>query len=463
MKKGNYRWKYIAVLIITFFIIYQFFTSKWIERSYFVSLVGYKHIWSNNLDISSSSAYKYYMYVLEFRNAYKVILEEIERIWKDKTYIAEYWKNVDIELGSSIYFPPFNNYSLGYILYDLSGDGKCELIIGEQDQNKEYQPIAIYKYTEEGKFIEVVIRTNREKLIIYQNGTYRLTGGYSRFLNYSYYKLQKYPNIKKYLGTLSEEENAKGVLHYYWEDGGVEVSNEIQLTKQEYLDKIKEFTIEKLNPEWQLLHGFWKQQEEISEQELVIENCYVDETEAYRNILEEYAFALTNINESYKCSQCKYVCYSLLYEAISGKTLYYSIKDLDDNGYPELIMGTLQKNGSCAPYVIYHYSPKKGIIYNDLAEGLTTSLYEDGIIAQSGSGILKLYRFSSTDAGKLEYLAYYNIREIEKHIKKYKKNIGDEETIIMEETSEKEYRAMIEKYTSKPINLEWLTFDTFFK
>ena len=145
MKKGNYRWKYIAVLIITFFIIYQFFTSKWIERSYFVSLVGYKHIWSNNLDISSSSAYKYYMYVLEFRNAYKVILEEIERIWKDKTYIAEYWKNVDIELGSSIYFPPFNNYSLGYILYDLSGDGKCELIIGEQDQNKEYQPIAIYK------------------------------------------------------------------------------------------------------------------------------------------------------------------------------------------------------------------------------------------------------------------------------------------------------------------------------
>lgn len=191
-------------------------------------------------------------------------------------------------------------------------------------------------------------------------------------------------------------------------------------------------------------------------------NRYFDEIKAYRGVLEEYAYALKS-SEEFENGKWKNV-YDVLFYNGQKDPLYYTLKDLSDDGHPELIMGILGDNINI--YIIYHYSEEKGIVWSHITENMTVNLYEGNIIERMDGGIFFRHwylRFLPDDSGELEILTYLKSDLIEEHIEKYYKNMGDAQNDLWIEISEKEYQETIHQYTAVPMELEWFSFDNFLK
>lgn len=250
MVKKYFRWKYVVAVILVIILLP-------------VSIFAYRNRESRR----------------QFKNAYELILMEWERVWEDKTYNMEPWKNVDKEALTLISHPDIVQYHLGYSLVDLTDDGICELVIGIIGGNyREYLPIAIYGYTEKEEFREAISCMYRTAGInIYQNGIFETTGGFMGLIFYSYGQLQSITPLRKHVCTLYEREEKDGV-HYSCSSGSDDA--EIEISEQEYLDRKNELTKGKVDLEWKSLEGFWYRQEgadilwfSIAEDKYRYKNC----------------------------------------------------------------------------------------------------------------------------------------------------------------------------------------------
>lgn len=191
-------------------------------------------------------------------------------------------------------------------------------------------------------------------------------------------------------------------------------------------------------------------------------NKYFNEIKAYGEVLKEYAYALKS-GEKYESNKWKNV-YDVLFYTGQIDPLYYTLKDLSDDGHPELIMGILGNN--IYIYIIYHYSEEKGIVWSHITENMTVNLYEGNIIERIDGGISFRHwylRFLPDDSGELELLTYLKSEPNEENIEKYYKNMGDAQNDLWIEISEKEYQETIHQYTAIPMELEWVSFDAFLK
>lgn len=191
-------------------------------------------------------------------------------------------------------------------------------------------------------------------------------------------------------------------------------------------------------------------------------NRYFDEAEAYRTILAEHECAIKSSTETYENGEWENVEDLMFYSGKINGVLYYCLKDLSNDGHPELIIGTyIESKSEYIPGVIYHYSEEKGIVWSFLSEGMTARIYEGGIIEMEGHGVyepLLYYRFFSDDSGNMEYLGCYTIREQEGTVKYYKETGGKD---MEREISEKEYKETIAAYTAVRMNLDYLPIEGF--
>ena len=198
------------------------------------------------------------------------------------------------------------------------------------------------------------------------------------------------------------------------------------------------------------------------EQRISTGNRYFDEAEAYRIILAEHEYAIKSNIDTYENGIWENVEDLMFYSGKEEGVLYYCLKDLSNDGHPELIIGTYwEKENVYHPGVIYHYSEENGIVWSFLSEGMMARIYEGGIIEMEGHGaynLLLYYRFVSDDSGELEFLGYYTM-QIQEGTVKYFKEIGEEGQ--KKEISEKEYRETIAAYTAVLMDLEYLPIEGF--
>lgn len=195
-------------------------------------------------------------------------------------------------------------------------------------------------------------------------------------------------------------------------------------------------------------------------------NRYFNEIKAYRGVLEEYAYALIS-NEEFENDKWKNV-YDVLFYNGQKYPLYYALKDLSNDGHPELIMGILENisDSGMYIYIIYHYSDEKGIVWSNITENMIVNLYEENIIECIDGGISSpcwYLRFLPDDSGELEILDYFISEEKKGQMTKYYKNINDIQNDYWIEISEKEYQKAIQQYTAVPMKLEWVSFEPFLK
>ena len=191
-------------------------------------------------------------------------------------------------------------------------------------------------------------------------------------------------------------------------------------------------------------------------------NRYFDEAEAYRIILAEHEYAIKSSTETYENGEWENLEDLMFYSGKADGVLYYCLKDLSNDGHPELIIGTyLESKNEYLPGVIYHYSEEKGIVWSFLSEGMTARLYDGGIIEMEGHGVyepLLYYRFFSDDSGDIEYLGCYTIREQDGTVKYFKETGGED---MEREIPEKEYKETIATYTAVRMDLEYLPIEGF--
>lgn len=244
---------------------------------------------------------------------------------------------------------------------------------------------------------------------------------------------------------------------------GITLSDSMPRGNDETFVQIKE-TIEAKVQDYQSYIISYSENNEIKKipQETYTGNRYFNEAEAYRKVLEEYEYASKSTDETYEPDKWEYM-YDLLFFCAD---VYYSLKDLNNDNHPELIIGVFVDFGedNCyQPFIIYHYSEKEGIVWSYITEGHTTNLYEGGIVEGFGPGMRApryYYQFLPDDSGGLKGLGHYETEEQDNGTKKYfyDENGSDDEMV---EISEEEYREAIDKYTASPIELEWFPIEGF--
>lgn len=203
---------------------------------------------------------------------------------------------------------------------------------------------------------------------------------------------------------------------------------------------------------------------ESSQQEtldaILLKKEYPDVPEAYWMILEQYESILKVdveyndvVEEFYDGGKWEYV-WSELYVQGNHGVIYYSLEDLTNDGFPEMIMG-LENRGyeneiSMNIYVIY-YIEEDSINQLNFASGPTT-LHENSIIRTGFSGISAPWMFLQyqVDTRQWEKVAYVEYVWENGEIIGYSK--GEDYELI----SEEQYNEIIDQYTTDLIELDWI-------
>ena len=200
-----------------------------------------------------------------------------------------------------------------------------------------------------------------------------------------------------------------------------------------------------------------------------------DETvpEVYREVLKQYREMIhanitdlgsDSVQEKLKTGgEWEYV-WDELYAAGAPDEICYSLRDLTDDGFPEMIMGIhyIQSDQSIAPnyapYIVYYYSKKDGIeMVCPKTAWYTMVLYEEGIVELYG-GYANAYRTYVQFQGDSEsWLTMINLGvdnwEPNLYYKEEYNGESEPEHVII---SEEEFFDIIEKYTAHPMQLEWV-------
>ena len=184
-----------------------------------------------------------------------------------------------------------------------------------------------------------------------------------------------------------------------------------------------------------------------------------DGLNTYQSVLEEYE--RIQKDESYTPEQWKKVDYTFSFYKQKYE-LYYSLKDLTDDGTEELVLAFLDE-GEYIVKAIYAYDEGIIITVDDYMEGIEHKLYEQGIIksVQYGGGGRVYYTFTQLQkkSGLTEWLVeVYGIPKNwgggEEEGMRYYRRAGislDEE----EEITEDEFMNIMDRYEAAPVELEW--------
>lgn len=186
----------------------------------------------------------------------------------------------------------------------------------------------------------------------------------------------------------------------------------------------------------------------------------IQEIEIYRDVLEEYAQAISeDANEVYVAGKWKYVYDVLYYIGKECGILYYSLENLSNHDNKELIMGTLS-NGEYIPYIIYG-DWGDGIVSLCIAERYEMTIYEGGIIELIGGGLSSPIMYEKLGE---EVTAETLEMEVQDNgeITGYTRELYlDGHKSVTEEITEEEYLEIIERYTAVPVELKWGSLEGF--
>ena len=162
-----------------------------------------------------------------------------------------------------------------------------------------------------------------------------------------------------------------------------------------------------------------------------------------------------------------------VYEYLGGaENICYSLSDLTNDGFPELIMGSYTnadvvhldgekvfqvqgsgwENSYVWIYVVYYYNGNE-VKQVCECEGNRIELYENGIIHYSGGGVSQPMQYLQfqTDTEDYETGAYIELKIENGKVTGYLKAVGDNYMEITED----EYHQIVEQYTTSPVELEW--------
>ena len=163
-----------------------------------------------------------------------------------------------------------------------------------------------------------------------------------------------------------------------------------------------------------------------------------------------------------------------VYEYLGGtENICYSLSDLTNDGFPELIMGSYTdadavhldgekvfqvqgsgwENSYVWIYVVYYYNGNE-VKQVCECEGNRIELYENGIIHYSGGGMSQPMQYLQfqTDTEDYETGAYIELKIENGEVTGYLKAVEDDYVEITED----EYHQIVEQYTTSPVELEWI-------
>lgn len=188
----------------------------------------------------------------------------------------------------------------------------------------------------------------------------------------------------------------------------------------------------------------------------------------YKSILKEADDLDVNsvMEKFYEGGEWEYVDIEL-YLAGRREGIWYSLCDLTNDGFPELILGVWnggigtegqRENGFYNPYAMYYYDKEKNIIIYRSFEGFPTAFYEGGVDLSVGSGVNELMMFSQfqEDTMQWEEVATVGSKWENGELIGYYKLGDDYQEIII---SEEEYHHIITQYATTPIELDWHPLD----
>ena len=140
----------------------------------------------------------------------------------------------------------------------------------------------------------------------------------------------------------------------------------------------------------------------------------------------------------------------------------YSLTDLTGDGFPELIMGMYSDLfDEDYLYAIYYYSETEGIKMEWHTSYFSMSLYEDGIIEYISGGMdytITYLRFQEETESWEQVACIIVDWDSQDDSESYYRgvNTADFSDPDNKPMSEEEYNEIIEKYTAKPVELEWI-------
>lgn len=206
-----------------------------------------------------------------------------------------------------------------------------------------------------------------------------------------------------------------------------------------------------------------------------LEDEFLDIPEVFRAVLRQYLQIPvgTNLYSDIYREKVTQGDWKDVYEYLGGKDkICYSLSDLTDDGFPELIMGrysnaddshreyvtvsqvqgTSWENSYVWIYVVYYYNGNE-VKQVCECEGNHIELYENGIIHYSGGGVFQPMQYLQfqTDTENYETGAYVELKIDNGEVIGYLKEVGDDYVEITED----EYNQIVNQYTTSPVELEW--------
>lgn len=187
--------------------------------------------------------------------------------------------------------------------------------------------------------------------------------------------------------------------------------------------------------------------------------CDPDVPEVYRNVLGQYAQAIREdvdwdtFYERQLNGEWRDVFWYPFYGRTGEKKIYYCLRDLTDDGFPELIMGYNPMNID----LIYYHNQERGTQCVHMSDYWDLTLYEGGVVRyEHGFLYITYYQFQpDTEKWEAVVRSEYSWDE---DANRYYRGSGDD----LVEIEEDEYQRIVDELTKEPIEpieLEWALLD----
>lgn len=312
-----------------------------------------------------------------------------------------------------------------FTLCDITGDGQKELVL----YSGFHYAVGMYCiFHREGDHFYAICENIRSFEDLQVNGLYYGSEGAS---SGSYWRLHFLRDV------FWEEEIAKyNAARDYYKIGGEEVS---EAEMEAWKDEVK------------VGRAVWYEARAFQ--------CDPDVPEVYRNVLWQYVQVIrADIDwDTLYERQMNGEWQNVYWEFFPGRSgeheIYYCLKDLTDDGFPELIM-------SCDDpmYIdfIYYYNQEKGIQNTHMSGYWDLTLYEGGVVKREHGILYIIYEQFQPDTEEWE-LVVRSEYSWDEDASRYYRSWDDSMEI-----EEEEYQRIIDELTREPIEpieLEWTLLD----
>lgn len=187
----------------------------------------------------------------------------------------------------------------------------------------------------------------------------------------------------------------------------------------------------------------------------------------YKDLLSEYERVMEDT--TYTEEQWSANIYDHVKRYIGKEKLYYCVKDMAEDGKPELILGVMRKEEfeisgkryakECAPFIIYTYS-NEGPEWASISEEYIMTLYKDGVVELISGGVDMhfMYQQIAKDqmfAKNLDIIVERQYEDENPYYYKYKIENGEHIYGEYEELSEEDFYKIRNQYTTQKEELDW--------